>query len=497
MISICYLKIRYFPEARLKYRHRLHAHVINPPKSEPIHFWGMTVKHLLGFTALFLTLVSACGTSVTPTSNLNYTAADSRRALMVFDTAVEFQLPDGYSGDVTKLMTSRWARSAREQVDRQIAHLFSALAMHPRYINNPGAPRNNPTLKYGRVERMKNNPNKALIHYRYQDVVIFKTKIVAEGAQRDITFLLPKDPSTIYAAGVLKRGTINHCTDAHYNTEDDHWYFWNPFLEKCPYKSQLRDYAIGVTAHLKALPSKTKSFPEYDLLNRDGKLTITYLTGIESSFAKTDYGRQNYEEALKTLTTTLGFSVISQPDRWSRKLERRSNGQVITINMSFRNQESEAFIQDAADGMRKSDVFIYNGHSGLGGFLSLERFHDEISRRFQIPKDKYQIFFFNGCSSYSYYNKEFIDMKRSPADRAADPENLKDKSKYLDIVTNGIESSFALGINSDLALIRAVVQGKRPSWQDIIQEMYDTDHELSALTMVNGDGDNPRTPGRR
>ena len=454
------------------------------------------MKQLLVKTTLLFALMSACGTPVANTSKLDYTAADSRRTLMVFDTTVEFQLPADFKGDVAKLFSSKLGDAAREQVDLQIAHLFSALAMHPRYVNNPGAPRNNPTIKYGLVERLKSDPTKALIHYRYQDVVVFKTKIVADGAQRDITFLLPKDPSTIYAAGILKRGTINYCTDPHYNSEGDHWYFWNPFQDKCPYKDKLRDYANGVTAHLKALPSKTKSFPEYDLLNQDGKITITYVIGIESNFEKQDYGRKNYEEALKTFTG-LGFKVVDQSQKWARKLERRSNNQVVTINLSFRDQESEEFMQDAADGMRKSDVFIYNGHSGLGGFLSLERFHDEISRRFQLPKDKYQIYFFNGCSSYSYYNKEFIDMKRSAAEIEADPENLKDKSKYLDIVTNGIEASFGLGISSDMALIRAVIDGKRPSWQDIVQEMYDADHELSALAMVNGDGDNPKTPGHR
>lgn len=452
---------------------------------------------LVSATLLLSSIATACKTTPTA-SSLEYSSADARRTRMTFETDVTFDLPTNASiaTNISQFMASDAGKQALTEAEAQTAFIYSALTTHPRWEKNQGAPHNRPVIKPLAVSRSK-TPGKGILHYRYQDLVVFKNKIIEAGGERDVTFILPKQPSAIFAAGIPKNGNINRCTDPHYNTEDDNWYFWNPYQDKCPYKDNLREYTVGVTAHLKALPSKERTYPEYDMLYQDKKIYMTYIFGINEDFAKRDIGRKSYEDAIKLLVKELNFKVTDNSHQYQKTLVRNQDGMTTTIDLHLLSQQTQEFMDVAANGMRKSDIFIYTGHSGLGGYLSLDRFREAVSKRFTLPKNKYQVYFFNGCSTYSYYNYDFMEMKRTPEERASDPENIKDRSKYLDVITNGIAMYLDGSPSHDFAIIKGLIGGKRPSWQEMLQEMYDSDPEYSALTMVNGDGDNPKNPGHR
>jgi hypothetical protein len=70
-------------------------------------------------------------------------------------------------------------------------------------------------------------------------------------------------------------------------------------------------------------------------------------------------------------------------------------------------------------------VIIYEGHSGLGGNLNIPEL-EEKAGKFQFPKKK-QIFYFDSCSSYSYYLDHF---------------NAYKTKTNIDVVTNGLSSYF-------------------------------------------------------
>jgi len=142
------------------------------------------------------------------------------------------------------------------------------------------------------------------------------------------------------------------------------------------------------------------------------------------------------------------------------------------------------FPDKAVTGMRESDVFIYDGHSGLGGYLSVGRLF--ARRKHTLPTEKYQVFFFNGCSTFSYYNSDYFELKQTEEDIVG--------SKNLDIVTTSIGALFDNGAGNDSMFIRAFAAGDQPSWQEIIDRIYNVAPEGSALTHVNGDEDNPKKP---
>ena len=72
----------------------------------------------------------------------------------------------------------------------------------------------------------------------------------------------------------------------------------------------------------------------------------------------------------------------------------------------------------------------------------------------------------------------------------ADPKGTKN----LDIITTGIGAAFDVGAAVDVSFIKSVATGARPSWQTIINRIRAAEGEMSALTHVNGDEDNPGTP---
>lgn len=56
---------------------------------------------------------------------------------------------------------------------------------------------------------------------------------------------------------------------------------------------------------------------------------------------------------------------------------------------------------------------IYNGHSGLGGHLDLKAIADLQGFRIAPNKNRYQIYFFNSCTSYTYDNTTYFNRKRT------------------------------------------------------------------------------------
>ena len=147
---------------------------------------------------------------------------------------------------------------------------------------------------------------------------------------------------------------------------------------------------------------------------------------------------------------------------------------------------TQEFVADAAAAMENDDVFIYDGHSGLGGYLNLKRLQQSLGRPLKLDVNKSQIFFFNGCSTFAYYNHDYCELKKT----SADPKGIKN----LDIVSTAIGASFDIGARHDVILIAGIADGSRPSWKLLIDRMYRVDREQTALTHVNGDEDNPTAP---
>jgi hypothetical protein len=122
--------------------------------------------------------------------------------------------------------------------------------------------------------------------------------------------------------------------------------------------------------------------------------------------------------------------------------------------------------------VRESDVVVYNGHSYIGyGPLDPRNFRDT-----KFPST-YQLFFFDSCVSYNYYEEDFFTLKPGG-------------SKALDIITNGIEAPEYRSGESEANLIVKLVDGSAPSYQTLLRSAKATD----SLRVVDGEADNTFSP---
>lgn len=146
------------------------------------------------------------------------------------------------------------------------------------------------------------------------------------------------------------------------------------------------------------------------------------------------------------------------------------------------------FLNLATAGLETADIFIYDGHSGLGSYMNLSRFEKHLGRPLKLPLNKSQIFYFNGCSTFPYYNAVYFALKRTTEDPVG--------SRHLDIITTSVGATFDVGARHDAAFLGGLLLGKYPTWQKILDEIYEVDPVESTLSHVNGDEDNPTaSPG--
>ena len=124
--------------------------------------------------------------------------------------------------------------------------------------------------------------------------------------------------------------------------------------------------------------------------------------------------------------------------------------------------------------LKRGDVVVYNGHSYIGyGPLDPSNFTAS-----SFPST-YQLFFFDSCVSFNYYEKDFFTLKPGG-------------SKVLDIITNGIEAPEADSGAADGRFISKLIDGSLPSYQGLLEVAKSTD----SLRVVDGEIDNSYRPSR-
>lgn len=431
------------------------------------------MKWFLG-VEMFNSLLFLLLLSVSAHAQVWYSALDSSEALVRFSHWVEIestQAPTAYTAQV--------------QVERQITHLFGPLAA----AEFPAVPKVDHTVVVTEIEKISNRVQR--IHYTYEGHFV-----VSFGSKNNLALILPNDPDKIYAAGW--RGSQNPCTDSHYQSAGDFWYFWNPANRGCSLQEG-RDYTV-INVKLERLPNQKISYPEYSrLADAQGVMAVALFFGMDSPVRKPDPLRSTDVNANNFIRTTqalkaLGFISTEKQRRdiyYYEVFEKKYAGdfQIKTLQVKVYfgptgiNESVLPFHKMLKDAFEKTAVIVYDGHSGLGGHLDLDSIEMNLGEKINFPNNRYQILFFNSCSSYPYYNTQYFARKVT----FSDPRG----SKNLDILTNGLSTYFDTIANSNFALLNALneyaASGKRLSYQ-VLAEQIDSQN----LFGVNGDEDNPK-----
>lgn len=312
--------------------------------------------------------------------------------------------------------------------------LIQRMGINSNYVHGIGGPKSQSEILILSEELFEKN-QQSMIRIEYKNsgqMILHKKaaeKVLTSGS---FTVPLPTNPFKIYR---------KKCTDSHYDTFGDYWYFYDPYREGCE-RLSTEPYAQEVS--IAVSKSKTRNIQrsaELPLLrgnNGNGSLFSIYMIHGFSEDKKDpeDDGRLNYITAHEYLLEK-GFSVEKlkknspYPLNLYKKSVTLSNGETIQIEIKSLlvdtdlGSKSKVFAEFFKNAVSTADVIIYEGHSGLGGNLNIPELERKAGK-FNFPNKK-QIYYFDSCSSYSYYLEHF---------------NAYKTKTNIDVITNGLSSYF-------------------------------------------------------
>lgn len=389
------------------------------------------------------------------------------------------------------------ADQARKKIEKQVLHLFGPMGRNPRRAS----PLGNHAIGAVAVREIRAPLYEATYEYTGR-------AIVAQGPETEYPILLPLNPDKIYAAAtVVQLGKKSYpCTDAHHYEESAFWYYWYPFRANCRLREG-KDFAIW-KASLRRFPNMTRSYPEYARLAHDGTIRMDTFFGMNdpklgpNPLTSGDINAGNFR-LLRQELQRLGFagrvwsaeeirSVVGATTARLPYVEEYSRGTArarlvarLFFGATGLYEGSQPFHYFLKDSLENAAVMVYDGHSGFGSNLHLGRIESMEKFPIALPTSRYQILFFNSCSSYPYYRSQYFGRKVTEAD----PQGTRE----LDILTTGNETMFSVMGQNSVAVTRAVY-----SWATgqgtLSYQQWATQIDSNNLFGVNGDEDNPETP---
>jgi hypothetical protein len=317
-----------------------------------------------------------------------------------------------------------------------------------------------------------------------------------------------------YSAALLNTPQWANCADSSHGDPQFSmlWYYWDPERLGCDHKENQHFQIVNVKL-LSQTEMQKNTAPEYERMFRrtsqnsaDYKLTFAF--GYVEEPPQTnpdtdkDLGAYEYQKFLRFMREKTG-NVFQEQPIFQREYGARSPNDSKVMGHRFVSQRGNVRILinvvmsgdvDQMDIFSKSfaqdheSFFGWFGHSRVGlGFDS-----DHLIRKLRTEPqkysitNKYQLVYWAGCNSYSYYTVPFFDLKKS----LQDPNGTKN----LDIVSNGLPSYFALNsINAQVMTKHLLAWQSRSTYQTIVDDLEFEAHKRgfrNVLINVLGDEDN-------
>lgn len=344
---------------------------------------------------------------------------------------------------------------------------------------------------------------KVLIPYEYRGVWIVDKDLSAP-----IEIPVPFNQWDLYTEGWQK------CTDSNpeHQTESFFWYFWDPSRFGCSHQEGVQFQIVKVQFDLETQNQK-ESYPEYQKLFQssgvENRFELTFAFGYVQDPANPDpandfdAGAMEYRSFIGYVQRKLGASFQEEPilrseylsSRYSKKeIGRRFIGKiqdkdiVVNIVIAAGVDQMELFAKSFAHD--HDGFFGWFGHSRVGSGFDADKFWQMLIRNnsYYSVSEKYQMVYWGGCNSYSYYTLPFFEFKSHVAN-GIDPNG----TKGLDIIANGLPSYFMLNAdNAAIVLNHLLSWNKRASYQIIVNELEARANRegIDVLVAVLGDEDN-------
>ena len=304
------------------------------------------------------------------------------------------------------------------------------------------------------------------------------------------------------------------CSDSapDHQTPGFFWYFWDPQRNGCDHVLNQQYQVVNLRVGTATL-NQPETYPEYARLIRTNgqqrRLTMTYAFGYVEDVEQPnperdgDSGMQEYRSFLKMIRkqyqslqdTPVYQGEYEDAETPALQIGHRFTGMqddvqvTITVVAAAGIDQMVLFAKSFAHD--HDGVFAWLGHSRVGSGFDAERFRQIVSERpdYYRGTSDYQLIYWGGCNSYSYYTLPFFDFK-AEISGGADPTG----TRGLDIIANGLPSFFSLNAVNAQVVLRAMMGFRqKTSYQSIVKDLEDNGGRWSVtLVAVLGDEDNQR-----
>lgn len=304
-------------------------------------------------------------------------------------------------------------------------------------------------------------------------------------------FSLPKDVSEEgLTAFVDAHG--HSCIDpgGHDITAGSMWYYYRPQTGGCGIKS---NEVVKTTAKVTVskLNSKAK-YPEYQEVWKDNRFEAIAIFGkYEDGGGSSDSGVRAFNSFVSTMQTQMGAGRVKTtpaaitPSTLDVTFEASlADGKQIKVTALLVDSITNTWdgFDDRYEGLTENaDLIVYNGHAGLGQNVRA------LARKGKWQKQKYQIFFMNGCDTFAYVDGSLA--KQRATINSDDPSG----TKYMEFVTNAMPSFFHSMSAATTTMIKGLVDFKNPK---TYEEMF-KGIDRAEVVLVTGEEDNVFKPGMK
>ena len=293
-----------------------------------------------------------------------------------------------------------------------------------------------------------------LKHFRMREInaVVMNSDYRSIQAGKVYDAVVPRKPYSIMEDAEDKCADYNSHISLSQST---YWYLWNPGKSGCPEElSQTMTVTID-----QLLPDNPESYPEYDQLWADNKLTVAVFFGSLDDGEITEDTNYKYFTKFCEWLEEAGFSETSEPPpegelpgiRKFSKTAGELSEQVSVIGPHlFKGVNDWGNFDTWQEVVSSHEIIHYDGHSQMGSGMVFERV--------DYP-DFYQVFQVTSCLSYEYYVRPILAGKRT--------------WDSVDVLSNVKSTYYNEGlplVGSFLAKLFWGFENRgQASWQDIMQ----------------------------
>ena len=146
--------------------------------------------------------------------------------------------------------------------------------------------------------RHRHDKDRDIVTYQFEAEALFNKDAFGRKKTIRVPIKLPLFPEDTYHYGLV--GEVNKCTDEHYNSEGDFFYFWDPDKENCPLKGS-RKHVLRITGTLKKLKKTKRTYPAYEKIFGDNGNGLTTRIDLFFGYIESKAPRNLYHYLTQTL----------------------------------------------------------------------------------------------------------------------------------------------------------------------------------------------------